>query len=88
MKIRDGFILRKMDDMSIVVAVGSAAKEFNGIITLNSTAEFMWKQLEKGCTEEELVCEMLKTYNAPEEKMRGDAAAFVKKLREAELLDE
>lgn len=88
MKIKSGFILREMDDMNIVVAVGDKAKAFNGVVTLNPTAVTMWKALEKGCTRDELVEAVLAEYNAPKEKVETDADAFILKLREADFIDE
>jgi hypothetical protein len=88
MKIKKGFILREMNDMNIVVAVGDAAKEFNGIITLNSTAVFMWKELENGCTQDELVSSLTSAYSVDKEKAAEDVKKFVKKLKDAELIDE
>ena len=45
MKIKNGFILRNVSDAYVVVAVGEAAKDFNGMITLNETGAFLWKTL-------------------------------------------
>ena len=45
MKIKNGFILRNFSDAYVVVAVGEAAKDFNGMITLNETGAFLWKTL-------------------------------------------
>ena len=42
MKIKEGFILREVAGNYIVVAVGSAVKQFNGVITLNETGAFLW----------------------------------------------
>lgn len=88
MKIKNGFILREMDDMNIVVAVGEQARSFNGVITLNSTAVFMWRKLSEGCAEEELIDAMVSEYNAPKDKITADVKAFVAKLSENGLLDE
>ena len=47
MKIRDGFVLRQVADATIVVPAGDAAIDFNGMITLNETAAFLWKEAER-----------------------------------------
>lgn len=44
MKIKNGFILRNVSDAYVVVAVGEAAKDFNGMITLNETGAFYGKR--------------------------------------------
>ena len=87
MKIKEGFILREVASSYIVVAVGEAVKTFNGIINLNETGAFLWKQLEKGCTEDELKNALLGEYDVSEEIAKRDANAFVAKLTEAGLVE-
>ncbi len=86
MKIKDGFILREVAGSYLVVAVGAAVKQFNGMINLNETGAFLWRILEKGATEEEAVAELLKEYDVDEETAKADVKAFVTKLTEAGLL--
>ncbi len=86
MKIKDGFILREVAGSYLVVAVGAAVKQFNGMINLNETGAFLWRILEKGATEEEAVAELLKEYDVDEETAKADVKAFVSKLTEAGLL--
>ena len=86
MKIKDGFILREVAGSFIVVAVGSAVKDFNGIINLNETGAFLWKILESGATKEEMLAKMLEEYDVDEETARKDIDAFISKLQEAKLV--
>ena len=44
MKIKDGFMLRKVGGQNVVVAVGKASRDFNGIIRLNDTGRFLWEK--------------------------------------------
>ncbi len=88
MKIKDGFILRDVLGNSVVVATGKRTKEFNGMINLNSSSTFLWRILEKGATEEELVEKLLDEYDVEEEKARKDIKGFIEKLREAKLIEE
>ncbi len=87
MKIKQGFILREVAGNFIVVAVGSAVKEFNGVINLNETGAFLWKQLQDGCDEEGLVQALLGEYDVEEDLARKDVKTFVEKLQGAKLLD-
>lgn len=89
MKIKSDFILREMNDTNIVVAVGKRAAEFNGLITLNSTGVFLWKELEAGIDEEELVKKVVESFEGvSEEKAGADVSKFVSKLSQAGILDE
>ncbi len=66
--VKKGFILRKLDTEHIVVAIGEASKEFNGMIRLNGTGAMYWKELEKGTTKEELVAKTMEQYKGVDEK--------------------
>lgn len=88
MKIKAGFMLRSVAGQNVVVPVGSAAIDFNGMINLNESGAFLWKTLEGGATEAELVSALLAQYDAPEDIARADVSAFIKKMKEANLIDE
>ena len=88
MKIKAGFMLRSVAGQNVVVPVGTAAIDFNGMINLNESGAFLWKTLEGGATEAELVSALLAEYDAPEDIARADVAAFIKKMKEANLIDE
>lgn len=86
MKIRDGFVLRQVADATIVVPAGNAAIDFNGMITLNETAAFLWRLLEEETDEEAMVKAMLEEYEVEEETARAGIERFVEKLRTEGLL--
>ena len=86
MKIKDGFILRQVADTYIVVAVGQAVKSFNGIINLNETGAFLWRELEKGGDEQTLIDALLGEYDVQEDMARRDVQTFITKLTEAGLV--
>lgn len=88
MKTKKGFMLRSVADRHVVVAIGQASVEFNGLITLNDTAAFLWKKLSEGCSYDELLSSMLAEYDVDEETARSGIDAFLKTARDANLIDE
>ena len=63
MRIKEGYILRKLGSGYVVVTVGSASMDFNGVIRLNSTGAFLWQSIMDGAgTREKLVNAMLEQY--------------------------
>ena len=88
MKIKSGFMLRMVADNYIVVPVGEASKQFNGMITLNETSAFLWNLLMKGTTEEKLVDELMKTYDVSREIAIKDVKSFISELEKINVLDE
>lgn len=87
MKIKQGFILRDMGEFSVVVASGERLKEYNCMITLNSSAKLLWEMLEKGATKEELLKAILDEYEVQESVANEHIEGFLNKLKEASILE-
>lgn len=87
MKIKKGFMLREVAKNYVVVAVGEASKEFNGVINLNETGAFLWKQLIDDNTVDGVVAALLNEYDVSEEAARKDVELFINKLKEAKILE-
>lgn len=83
MKIKDGFLLRSVADMHVVVPVSGAVLDFDGMVSLNDTGAFMWKKLEEGCTARELADALTREYRVDEQTALEDAVAFMEKLKNA-----
>ena len=77
MKIKDGFILRKIAGEDIVVPIGGNIANFNGIINLNESAAFLWRELQQDLSIEELVDKLIKEYEINEEIASNDVQSFV-----------
>lgn len=86
MKIREGFILRKIGSEYMAVAVGKARKDFNGLVRMNETGKFLWDALKTEKTEEELIACLRAEYEVDEEKAGQDIRVFLEKLKGAEIL--
>ncbi|MBQ7850852.1 MAG: PqqD family protein [Clostridia bacterium] len=82
LKTKKGFILRRMLEEYMVVAVGEAGQRFNGMIRLNATGAFLWEALEKGSTEDELVQKLLDRFeDLDEPTARMDLKEFLSTIR-------
>ena len=86
MKVKDGYILRKVAGNYIVVAVGAEAIDFNGLITTNETGAFLWEKLSNDMTQAQLTDCLLDEYDVDSDTAAKDVDAFIKKLTEAELI--
>ena len=87
MKIKEGFLLRKVAGKNIVVSVG-ANVEFNGMLTLNETGMFYWEMLKSETTKEEMLDNILKEYDVSREEASEDLDEFLSKLTEAKILED
>lgn len=86
MRIKDGFILKNVADVTIVVPSGDASIDFNGMVTLNETGAFLWELLKEDRTEEELLSFMLKEYDVDEPTARAGIGKFIARLSSEGLL--
>ena len=88
MKIKSNFILKKIAGSHVVVPVRQRAVDFSGILKLTESGAFLWKRLEKGCAREELISALLAEYEVDEASAAADVDRFIKKLADAQLLEE
>ena len=87
MKIKEGFILRKVGIQYVVAATGKASENFNGMMRLNESGAFAFRLLQEGISEEALVQRIVAEYDVGEETARGDAEKFLAALHEANALE-
>lgn len=81
MKLKNGFVLRDLGGQSVVVAVGEATKSFNGIIKLNESSAFLWKQMSGDFSKEQLVSALLSEYDVEESVASQNVDYFVDTLK-------
>ena len=87
MKVRNGFILREVGGQPVVVSVGAASQFFNGMIRLNSTGVFLFKELKNEKTEDDLVNALTNKYEVDEETARADVKSFVETLAKPGIIE-
>ena len=77
MKIKEGFILRKICGEYVVVGEGLAQVNFNKMLSLNQSAAYLWEAVSgKEFSKEDLIQLLLDKYEVTPER----AAADVDKL--------
>lgn len=87
MKIKEEYILKEVAGNFIVVAVGNAALDFNGVITLNETGAFLWNKMNREITEAELAEALMNEYEIDKDSADKDISRFINKLKEADILE-
>lgn len=89
MKIKDGFMLRKIADQYMAVPVGTRAKELHGLIGLNETGAFIWERLSRNQTPEEIAKDLCEEYEVEKASAMASVQRFLKKIQtEGILIDE
>ena len=83
MKIKNGFILRKVPGMNLVMPTGKNVKSFNGSLMLNDTGAFIFEKLQKGSTPEETAQALTREYDVSFDTASTDVQNTVASLIEA-----
>ncbi len=80
MKIKDGLLLCKVGDSSVVMATGSTM-HLQGLTTLNETGEFIWSQMQSDTDEDTVVRAVCAEFEVDEQTAREDVRAFLQMLQ-------
>ena len=87
MKIREGYILRNVAGSFVVVPVGEATLEFNGMMNLNETGAFLFEKMIDGISREDLIKALTDEYDVDNETASKDVDAFIEKVEEQNLFE-
>ena len=89
MKIKAGFVLREMCGENIVAGEGLEHINFNKLISLNSTAAFLWKSLVgKEFTAEEMAQLLVDEYGIDMDLALTDSKKLMQSWAEAGIADQ
>ncbi len=87
MKIKSGFVLHSVGNENVVVAVEERTKDFRGMIRLNDTGAFLWKQMEKDCTEQSLINALVKEYGIAAELAKQAVTSFFSQFSDVDVFE-
>lgn len=80
MKLKENFVLRQVADTWVVLPLGAASLDFNGMLTLNETGALLWKALEQGGDREKLADALTAEYDVDRATALADVDEFIQKL--------
>lgn len=84
MKIIKDFVLREIAGECMLVPVGATTKEFNGMISVSSSAKYIyiWENIEKVDSLDELIALVFNEFEVEEEMAKADTTEFISQLLE------
>lgn len=84
MKLRRNpdLIFRKIAGEPLLIPTGTLAQRFNGMITLNEVAGFLWEHLEEVSSREEMVQRLLEEFEVDDQTAVRDVNGFLDMLLE------
>ncbi len=86
MKVKDGFILRKLGKQYVVVATGAVSESFHYVIRLDESGAYAFELLKKGINEQELLLALVKEYSVSEAELQPELKHFLDTLRKADVI--
>lgn len=87
MKLNPHFKLRQIAGETIIVNQGTPDVDCTRIISLNSSARFLWNEFAgKEFSVDEVGYALTKTYHIPAQQARQDAAAWVDALKKCNVI--
>ena len=87
MRIKPGYMLRKVVDIYVIIGIGEAVYNPREVMSLNETGAFLWQALEKGAERGELADSLTREYEVDAATAAADVDAFLQSLREKELIE-
>jgi len=85
--IKEGFVLRKMPGMNLVMPTGEMVKEFKGALMLNDTGALIFEGLKNDKSVEEIVKQLVDEYTVSEEVAMSDVEKTIDSLNEAGVIE-
>lgn len=87
MKIKEGYVLRQVADLWVVLPLAEETVNFNGMIKLNDCGALLWQALERGCEIDGLVEAVLAEYRVSRDQARTDVVQFLENLSKVGCLE-
>lgn len=88
MKVNKNFVVRQIADEYIIVPIGEAVINFNGMVTVNEVGKFIWQQLYEDLAQDELLQRIIQEYDIDEQTAAEDMEEFLEKLKQGGLLQQ
>ena len=85
---KDCYVHRQVAGNDVLISVGANVANFNGFISLNPTASFLWDMLKEPCTVRELVLAMTEEFDVPEDTANADVLEFLELLKDHSMVTE
>lgn len=76
-KVNDNFLMRKVAGEYLLIPTGSAASSINGMISINESFHYIWKQFEEPHTIYEVITKARDEFEDETGKMEKDIYRFV-----------
>lgn len=88
MKTNNNFIFRTIANEHLLIPVGEAAVHTKGLIALSESGALLYRRLQGGCAQDDLIAALTAEYNVSEEEAARDIETFLDQMRQLNMLEE
>lgn len=86
MRLIEDHILRNVNGSVVLMPLSDRETDFNGMIVLNQTGEFVCRMLEQDTDRDSLIVGLAREYGMKPEQVEADVDAFLSELDAAHIL--
>ena len=86
MRLIEDHILRKVHENVVLVPLSDTETDFNGMIALNHTGEFVCRMLQQDTDRESLIAGLAQEYGTEPEQVAADVDTFLAELDSCHVL--
>lgn len=87
MRLKQGFVLKQINKKYYAVPVGPLAARHKILVSMNGVCLFVWEQLQKECTRQELLDAILTEYDVDVDVAAADLDRFLAALTQSGLME-
>lgn len=87
-QVAEGFVHRQIVDINMLISVRERIADFNGYMTLNPTAAFLWKAMAQPKSVEELALALTEEFEVTQAQALKDVEVFLAHLLGNSLIKE
>lgn len=88
MKVKPGFVLRTIANEYMLMPVDEKIREYKGAVLMNKVSAFIWEQLQKPVSRDDLLSALLEKYDIDEASAAEDLDAVLAQFRQLELIED
>lgn len=87
MKINENYVVKNIVGETVIVPTGKAAQYFNGLISTNEVAGFIWENIEQCDAPEQMIELVCNEFDGDKEIIKTEVMAFLNNLKQANMIE-
>ena len=87
MKINENYVVKNIVGETVIVPTGKASQYFNGLISTNEVAGFIWQNIEKCKDPKEMSELVIQNFEGDNEQIKKEVLEFLNTLKKVKMID-